>query len=117
MTDDAAVLQWLELKRQQLLINRQLEALGPVAQQLLIDRRFDPAAREIGIELTRPDRTVYHYARDPHVLQLQQQQEQLRTQVQEAQRRFRDECLLGRRELDVDFTPQRQLTVQLRRPV
>lgn len=114
---DATIHRWLELKRQQLLITRELEQLRPAAEQLLNDCSFDAAAKELGLELTRPDRTVYHYARDPLLLQLQEQQEHLRTQVQERQRRFKEECVRGVRELDVDFTPQRQLTVQLRLPV
>jgi hypothetical protein len=115
VTDPVA--RWLALKRQQLLITRELESLRPVAEQLLNDHSHDAAAKELGLELTRPDRTVYHYARDPELQQLQEQLAQLSAQVRQRQECFRQECVSGMRQLDLDFSPQRQLTVQLRMPV
>jgi len=115
MTDPIA--RWLALKRQQLLITRELESLRPVAEQLLNDHSYDAAAKELGLELTRPDRTVYLYARDPELRQQQEQLARLSAQVRQGQQRFRQECVSGVRLLDDDFIPQRQLTVQLRMPV
>ena len=112
-----SIARWLALKRQQLLITRELESLRPVAEQLLNDHSHDAAAKELGLELTRPDRTVYHYARDPELLQLQERHRALGAQVAERQRLFRQQCVEGVREIDRDFAPQRRITVQLRMPV
>ena len=111
------IARWLALKRQQLLITRELESLRPVAEQLLNDHSHDAAAKELGLELTRTDATLHFYARDPELLQLQEQLAQLSTQVRQRQQLFRQECISGVRQLDVDFAPQRRITVQLRMPV
>ena len=111
------IARWLALKRQQLLITRELESLRPVAEQLLNDHSHDAAAKELGLELTRPDRTVFFYGRDPELLQLQERLAQLSAQVRQRQECFRQECVSGVRQLDVDFVPQRRITVQLRMPV
>ena len=109
--------QWLELKRQELLLKRQLRRLAHVPEQLLRIRDFDGAALAMGLELTRPDNTIYHYARDPFIPAAQQEQERLISQLAQRQQQFRQDCISGRRQLDLDFTPQRRLVVQLRLPV
>ena len=114
MTDP--IQRWLELKRLQLLITRQLETLKPVAEQLLNDHSHDAAAVALGLEITRPDATSYAWARDPELLRLQQEHERLGAAVRERQRQFKQDCLLGVRQLDIDFTPARRVTVQLRNP-
>lgn len=111
------VQQWLELKQQELLLKRQLRQLAHVPEQLLRIRDFDEAALAMGLELTRPDGTIYHYARDPFITAAQQEQERLSSQLAQRQQLFRQDCISGRRQIDVDFTPQRRLTVQLRLPV
>jgi hypothetical protein len=109
--------EWLKLKRQELLLKRQLQQLAHIPDQLLVCRDFDSAAAAIGLELTRTDATLHFYAHDPELRQLQERHRALGAQVAERQRLFRQQCVEGVREIDRDFAPQRRITVQLRMPV
>ncbi len=106
---------WLHAKRQALTAARELERLEPVRQWLLNNSDADTLAAAHGLEITRPDRTAYHWQRDGQLAALLERQDQLRLQIQAAQQHFRLQCISGQRDLDVDFTPARQITVQLRR--
>ena len=109
------VQQWLALKRQQLLLTRELEPLKHISEELLRCRDHDAAAREIGLELTRPRADLYFYDRDPELAAALQQLEHWRTRVLELQQRFRQDCIDGRRSPEIDFEMGCRLTVQLRR--
>jgi hypothetical protein len=106
---------WLTAKRQALTAARELERLEPVRQWLLNHDEGDQLAAAFGLEITRPDRTAYHWQRDQQLAALLERQDQLRLQIQAAQQHFKLQCVSGERDLDVDFTPARQITVQLRR--
>jgi hypothetical protein len=106
---------WLTAKRQILVANRELERLDHVRQWLLNHDECDAIASEWGLEITRPDRTQYHFTNDPKLAKLLERQEQLSAQVRDLQKDFRAQCLVGLREIDADFMPARQVTVQLRR--
>ena len=106
---------WLAAKRQVLIATRELERLEPVRQWLLNHDEADTIAAAHGLEITRPDRTAYHWEQDEQLAALLERQAQLRLQIQAAQQHFKLQCISGRRDLDVDFTPARQITVQLRR--
>lgn len=112
MTEDD-ISSWLQLKRQELQTRRGLETLPDVSAALLLDRSRDSQARAFGLTLTRPRADLYLYARDPELAAAQQQLEHWRTRVAELQRRFRQDCVDGRREADVDYEPRCRLTVQL----
>jgi hypothetical protein len=106
---------WLTAKRQALIAARELERLEPVRQWLLNHDEGDQLAAAYGLEITRPDRTAYHWQRDSKLAALLERQDQLRLQIQAAQQHFRLQCVSGERDLDLDFTPARSVTVQLRR--
>jgi len=106
---------WLAAKRQALLASRELDRLDAVRQWLLNHSEADAAAAAHGLEITRHDRTAYHWQRDGRLAVLLERQEQLQQQIRGAQQTFRQQCVSGERELDVDFAPARQITVQLRR--
>ena len=106
---------WLTAKRQALIAARELERLEPVRQWLLNHDQADQLAAAFGLEITRPDRTAYHWQRDRKLAALLERQDQLRLQIQAAQQHFRLQCVSGERDLDLDFTPARSVTVQLRR--
>jgi hypothetical protein len=106
---------WLNAKRQILVASRQLERLDHVRQWLLNHDDSDVIASEWGLEITRPDRTSYQWRNDPKLAKLLQRQEQLSAQVRDLQKDFKQQCVCGVREVDIDFAPARQVTVQLRR--
>jgi hypothetical protein len=106
---------WLTAKRQALTAARDLERLEPVRQWLLNHDEGDQLAAAYGLEITRPDRTAYHWQRDRQLAALLERQDQLRLQIQAAQQHFKLQCISGERELDTDFSPARSVTVQLRR--
>lgn len=106
---------WLAAKRQALLATRELERLDHIRQWLLNHSEADAAASAHGLEITRPDRTIYHWHGDQKLAALLERQEQLQLQIKQRQQSFRRECLIGLRELDRDFAPARSVTVQLRR--
>jgi hypothetical protein len=113
--DSADLAAWFAAKRQALLATRELERLAHVQQWLLNHYDADHLAAEWGLEITRPDRTQYHFANDPKLAKLLEKQESLSAQVRNLQKDFRAQCICGLREIDVDFAPARSVTVQLRR--
>lgn len=112
-SDDIAA--WFAAKRQALLATRELERLAHVQQWLLNHHDADHLAAEWGLEITRPDRTQYHFANDPRLAKLLEKQQQISAQVRDLQKDFRAQCLVGLREVDRDFAPGRSVTVQIRR--
>jgi hypothetical protein len=106
---------WLAAKRKALVADRTLKRLDHVRQWLLNHDERDHLAAAHGLEITRPDRTAYHWQRDGKLAVLLQRQEELQLQIQAAQQHFKLQCISGERDLDDDFTPARSVTVQLRR--
>ena len=106
---------WLAAKRQVLIATRELERLEPVRQWLLNHEEADVIAAAHGLEITRPDRTAYHWRQDQQLSALLERQDQLQLQIKAAQQHFKLQCISGQRDLDTHFTPARQITVQLRR--
>ena len=114
MTPEPATIEtWLLAKRQELQARRFLEQHQAVRDHLLVDTSWDAAASALGLELCRPARDSYRYKNDRALARLLERQETLRTQVLEKQAAFRQDCLEGRRQVGLDFTPARGLTVQL----
>jgi len=113
--DQTDLQRWLNAKRLLLLATRELEALDHVRSWLLNHSSQDELAQKYGLTITRPDRTQYHWANDRRLEVLLEKQQTLKAQVQERQLVFKQQCISGERELDVDFTPARQITVQLNR--
>lgn len=106
---------WLHLKLQELQVRRGLEPLKAIPEQLLVDRSYDSTAESLGLALTRPRADLYLYARDAELAAAQEQLEHWRAVVLELQQRFRQECIDGRRAVDVDYAPRARLAVQLLR--
>ena len=67
----------------------------------------------MGLEITRPAGDQFNYQNDRALARLLERQQNLSAQVLEKQQAFRQQCLEGRRQVDLDFTPRRKLTVQL----
>lgn len=104
---------WLQLKGLQLLINQELAELEPVKDYLLVNQQWDARARSLDLRLRRPAFDLYHYENKPALAKALERLRILSAQVKEQQRTFREECIAGRRQVDVDFTPSRQLRVDL----
>ena len=113
--EESEIRAWLDAKRRILLATRELDALDHVRAWLLNHSSQDAAALEFGLTITRPDRTQYHWANDRRLEVLLEKQQTLKAQVQERQQLFKQQCISGERELDVDFTPARQIIIQLNR--
>jgi len=110
---EAIVEVWLRAKRAELRARRQLEQHQAAADLLLTDVSWDRYASALGLELCRPAADTYLYENDRALARLLERQQTLSAQVLERQRAFRQACRDGQRQVDVDFTPARRLTVRL----